>query len=104
MRTNVEVVYTKAKDTAASYIERAVDEVGRKIEVLVVTSDNLEQQIIFGRGAQRMSSKEFQVSYREAEKHIREKTDRLSDRNSMKLSDHMDEESRIKLEKMRRNG
>lgn len=104
MRTNVEVVYTKDKETADSYIERAVDEVGRKIEVLVVTSDNLEQQIIFGRGAQRMSSKEFQVSYREAEKHIREKTDRLSDRNSMKLSDHMDEESRIKLEKMRRNG
>jgi predicted RNA-binding protein with PIN domain len=81
-----------------------VDLVGRKIEVLVVTSDNLEQQIIFGRGAQRMSSMEFKVSYLEAEKHIKEKTERLSDRDSMKLFDHMDDEAREKLEKLRRNG
>lgn len=104
MRTSVEVVYTKDKETADAYIERAVDLVGRKVEVLVVTSDNLEQQIIFGRGAQRMSSLEFRVSFKEAEKSISEKTENLSDRKSMKLLDHMDEESRKKLEKMRRNG
>lgn len=104
MRNDVEVVYTRDKETADSYIERSVDEVGRKIEVLVVTSDNLEQQIIFGRGAQRMSSKEFKASYKEAERHIREKTDNLSNRSTMKLSDHVDDESREKLEKMRRNG
>lgn len=104
MRSSVEVVYTKDKETADSYIERAVDLVGRKIEVLVVTSDNLEQQIIFGRGAQRMSSMEFKVSYLEAEKHIKEKTERLSDRESMKLFDHMDDDAKEKLEKLRRNG
>lgn len=103
-RTSVEVVYTKDKETADDYIERSVDQVGRKVEVLVVTSDNLEQQIIFGRGAQRMSSLEFRVSFKEAEKSISDKTRKLSDTHSMKLFDHMDEESREKLEKLRRNG
>lgn len=103
-RTSVEVVYTKDKETADDYIERAVDLVGRKVEVLVVTSDSLEQQIIFGRGAQRMSSLEFRVSYKEAEKSISEKTRKFSDRHSTKLFDHMDDESKEKLEKIRRNG
>jgi predicted RNA-binding protein with PIN domain len=103
-RAPVEVVYTKDKETADAYIERAVDELGRKVEVLVVTSDNLEQQIIFGRGAQRMSSMEFRASFEVAAKHISEKAEALSDRKSMKLFEHMDEESREKLEKIRRNG
>jgi len=103
-RAPIEVVYTKDKETADAYIERAVDELGRKVEVLVVTSDNLEQQIIFGRGAQRMSSMEFRVSFEAAEKHISEQTEALSDRKGMKLFEHMDEESREKLEKLRRNG
>lgn len=104
MRTNVEVVYTKDKETADAYIERAVDELGRRADVQVVTSDNLEQQIIFGRGATRMSSKEFWAAYLEATRSIRKKTDALSDRDALKLSDHMDDEAREKLEKMRRNG
>jgi len=103
-RAPVEVVYTKDKETADAYIERAVDELGRKVDILVVTSDNLEQQIIFGRGAQRMSSVEFRQSYKKAEKNISERTEVLSDRQSMKLYEQLDEESRIKLEKLRRNG
>ena len=103
-RTTVEIVFTKDKETADDYIERSVDLVGRKVEVLVVTSDNLEQQIIFGRGAQRMSSLEFRASYKEAEKNITEKSRKLSDTHPMKLFDHMDEESKEKLEKLRRNG
>ncbi len=81
-----------------------MDGLGRKIEVQVVTSDNLEQQIIFGRGAQRISSKEFRVSYFKAEEQIRKKTENLSNKGGLKLSDLVDEELRKKLEKMRRNG
>ena len=103
-KAKVEVVYTKDSETADSYIEREVDGLGRKIEVQVVTSDNLEQQIIFGRGAQRISSKEFRVSYFKAEEQIRKRTENLSYQGSLKLSDLVDEESRKKLEKMRRNG
>ncbi len=104
IQTSVEVVYTKDSETADSYIERQVDLLGRKVEVQVVTSDNLEQQIIFGRGAQRISSKEFRISYFKAEKQIREKTIKVSEKGALKLSDVVDEESRKKLEILRRNG
>ena len=56
---NITVVFTKEGETADSYIERKVNLIGRKKEVIVVTSDNLEQQTIFQRGATRMSSLEF---------------------------------------------
>ena len=46
---NIVVVFTKDGETADSYIERVVDEIGRKVEVVVVTSDSLEQQTIFQR-------------------------------------------------------
>lgn len=100
---NVEVVFTRDGETADGYIERRVDELGRRVEMLVVTSDNLEQQIIFGRGAQRMSSKEFLAAYREAEAHIREQTQGLSDRKALKLTDKLDDATREALEKIRRS-
>lgn len=59
----VEVVYTKAGETADHYIERLVDSLcrnlSRQIEVRVATSDSIEQSIILGRGAARISSPEL---------------------------------------------
>ena len=56
---NLVVVFTKEGETADNYIERIVNNIGRKSEVCVVTSDSLEQQVTFQRGAIRMSSIEF---------------------------------------------
>lgn len=56
---NLIVIFTKNGETADSYIERSVDGIGRKGDVCVVTSDSLEQQLIFQRGATRKSSIEF---------------------------------------------
>lgn len=100
----VEVVFTRDGETADAYIERNVDLIGKKVEVLVVTSDSLEQQIIFGRGASRMSSKEFHLAYQEAEKHIRLKTKESGQDKKHRLSDRVDAKSLEKLEKMRREG
>ena len=47
---NLEIVFTKEGETADSYIERKVHEIGKRYEVCVVTSDGLEQQTIFQRG------------------------------------------------------
>lgn len=58
-RQNIIVVFTKNGETADSYIERSVSNIGRKVNVCVVTSDSLEQQLIFQRGATRKSSIEF---------------------------------------------
>ena len=53
---NIYVVYTKEAETADQYIEKTVREIGRKYHVTVATSDALEQIIILGAGATRMSA------------------------------------------------
>lgn len=53
---NIYVVYTKEAETADQYIEKTVRRMGRKYAVTVATSDALEQVIILGQGAQRLSA------------------------------------------------
>ncbi len=54
---NIHVIYTKEAETADQYIEKTVNEIGQKYDVTVATSDSLEQMIIFGSGARRLSAK-----------------------------------------------
>lgn len=57
---NLDVVYTKEAETADSYIERTARDISKKnYSVKVATSDRLEQIIIFGSGAFRISADEF---------------------------------------------
>ncbi len=53
---NIDVVYTKEAETADQYIEKVTHEIGRKYRVRVATSDGLEQLIIMGSGAIRISA------------------------------------------------
>lgn len=57
---NINVVYTKEAETADMYIEKVTHELGRKHNVTVATSDGLEQLIVIGQGARRMSAREFE--------------------------------------------
>lgn len=57
---NIHVVYTKEAETADAYIERITHEMAKKHRVVVVTSDRLEQMIVIGNGAQRLSAKELE--------------------------------------------
>ena len=50
------VVYTKEDETADNYIERCTYLLARDYKVRVATSDSLEQVIIMGRGASRISA------------------------------------------------
>lgn len=54
---NIHVVYTKEAETADQYIEKTVHELGKQYKVTVATSDGLEQMIIMGQGANRLSAK-----------------------------------------------
>ncbi len=57
---NLDVVYTKEAETADTYIERTAKDISKKnYTVKVATSDRLEQVIIFGDGAFRISADEF---------------------------------------------
>ena len=56
---NIYVIYTREAETADSYIEKVSYEISRRHRVRVATSDGLEQRIILGAGALRVSAQEF---------------------------------------------
>lgn len=56
---NISIVYTKEAETADMYIEKVTYEIGKKYRVRVATSDGLEQLIILGHGAVRVSAQAF---------------------------------------------
>lgn len=56
---NIDVVYTKEAETADQYIEKVAHAMNRKYRVRVATSDGLEQLIIMGAGAVRVSAREL---------------------------------------------
>ncbi|MDR3598705.1 NYN domain-containing protein [Clostridium sp.] len=100
---NISVVFTKNGETADSYIEKKVNALGRKYEIVVVTSDSLEQQTVFQRGAGRMSSLEFYNEVLKVEKSIKIKANKnkSSDKNS--ISDNIDDKIAEILEQIRRS-
>lgn len=65
---NIYVVYTKEAETADQYIEKTVHRLGRQYQVTVATSDGLEQVIILGQGAHRLSAQGLKKEIQDAEK------------------------------------
>ena len=82
---NIYVVYTKEAETADAYIEKTVHEIARKNNVTVATSDGLEQVIVFGEGAVRMSARELWEEVCKTKEEVREITDRASPKLENKL-------------------
>ena len=84
---NIYVVYTREAQTADAYIEKTVHEIGKKERVTVATSDGLEQTIVFGEGAVRMSARELydevEAALSEMRKNHIEKSIRV--KNTMEL-------------------
>ena len=68
---NIHVVYTREAETADMYIERVTHEIGRERRVRVATSDGMEQIIILGHGALRVSARQFRDEVDEVEREIR---------------------------------
>ena len=79
----VKVVYTKEAQTADAYIERATYELRKERRVRVATSDNLEQVIILGHGAQRISAAAFHAEVQAAEGEIGKLIERYNERNRL---------------------
>ena len=77
----VKVVYTKEAETADTYIERATYDLGKNHRVRVATSDNMEQVIILGHGALRISARAFEEEVAEAEGQISDLIERWNVRD-----------------------
>jgi len=90
---NIYVVYTKEAETADQYIEKTVQDIGRQYHVTVATSDALEQMIILGQGAHRISAKELReeiiIMNRELHDEHLEQTKKTSSYLFEGLSDEM---------------
>ena len=66
------VVYTKEAETADMYIEKTTHALAKQYRVRVATSDILEQVIILGSGARRISASAFEDEVKNVENTIRE--------------------------------
>ena len=71
----IDIVYTKEAQTADSYIEKTAAELTKNYKVTVATSDNLEQMIIFGSGALRMSARTLKEDIGIVEETVRKMID-----------------------------
>ena len=98
---NIHVVYTKEAETADQYIEKTVHEIGKKYRVTGATSDRLEQVIILGQGAGRMSARELREEMELVEGQIRETTELKKESGKTYLFDSLDEKSAEYLEAVR---
>lgn len=98
---NIYVVYTKEAETADQYIEKTTHEIGRKYKVTVVTSDALEQVIVMGQGAYRISARDFYEEVERTEKQIREINERERGEKRNYLLDYAKEEDAREMEKVR---
>ncbi len=67
---NIYCVYTREAETADQYIERVTYELRGRRRVRVATSDNLEQLIILGHGAVRVSAQSFYEEVMQTQKEI----------------------------------
>ena len=99
---NIFVVYTKEAETADHYIERTVSSIPKEYRVKVATNDGLEQTIIMGKGATRITAGELKMIIDKEEKEIRKNyTEKRPAKNNM-LMDNVDEKTLKWLEMMRR--
>lgn len=100
---NIHVVYTKEAETADQYIEKVTHELSRKYQVTVATSDRLEQMIIWGAGARRISAPGFYEEVMNTIQEVRENMEREKPKNKNYLKDNLSRETYEELEKIKQN-
>ncbi|MCU9594013.1 NYN domain-containing protein [Caldibacillus thermolactis] len=77
---NVEIIYTKEKETADAKIEKLAKEMmDRRTKVYVATSDSAEQWQIFGQGAFRISARELYNEIRQIENNIKKEINEIKE-------------------------
>ena len=102
-RKNITIVYTKEHQTADSYIEKFIGSLSKYDDVKVATNDYAEQQIVLGKGASRITSRELKLDLENVKSKIREKNAGVYKKIQRNwLEDRLDIETLSKLENIRR--
>ncbi|MDU4961386.1 MAG: NYN domain-containing protein [Sporomusaceae bacterium] len=98
----LEIIYTAEGETADSYIEKLSYRLVRQGErVFVVTSDQMEQAVILGTGAYRMSAQELGSRVSQSKRKLREETQALAQRDRRELAGRLREDVAARLDKLR---
>ena len=101
-REEIYIVFTKEAETADNYIERTTTVLQKGYKVTVATSDGLEQVIIIGRGAVRMSASELREEVKLINKQVREKIEQIKPIKNNLLLDNLDPAAAEWIENLRR--
>jgi predicted RNA-binding protein with PIN domain len=102
-QSKLRIVYTKEKETADELIESLVSEmIGRRKRVYVATSDLTEQNVIFGKGALRLSARELLEKVKENDKELRRKINESTTPARNSLDNNLTKELKQLFEKWRR--
>lgn len=95
----IHVIYTKKNETADQYIEKKMDEFGRKIFITVATDDSLIQKLVMQRGGSVLTSKEMLYRY----ENLKNKMKRYETKNRIRNKSYintLDEKVLKNLEKI----
>lgn len=100
---NITVIYTKENQTADSFIEKFIHdfEDKRNTIIRVATDDMAEQNMVLGKGANRMSTRELYLEVNESQNNIKEKINKKHVSKNT-LDTILDQDVVDKLENMRR--
>ena len=103
-QNNVQIYFTKEKETADECIERLVGELSsRRRDIYVATSDMIEQHVIFGQGALRLSARELLRLLEQNERDVKSKIEENTQgtqRNT--LASKLSPEAKMLFERWRR--
>ena len=99
---NIEVVFTKERETADNYIEKVAHIIGRSYKVRVATSDALEQTIIFSKGATRISARELNLEVKMMKEEIKQEYISKQVMTTNSLISNLDPAVERLMQKMRR--
>lgn len=97
---NIHMVFTKEAQTADQYIEKFAHDNSKKYNIVVATSDALQQVIVRGEGCLLMSARELKAEVEDTIKKIREEQEKIKGVNQNYLSDSLSQEAKEKMEKL----
>jgi len=99
---NIKVVFTKEAETADHYIESVAYKLGKKNDkITVATNDVLEQIIILGQGARRISAEDFWIEIETTKEEVRTRYIRNRPIKKNPIESLVDAETAQRLEEMR---
>jgi len=97
---NIRIIYSRGGETADTVIEELVSRWSPERRIVVVTSDYLQQKVVFGRNTTRRSSREFGLELDSVSRDVTEKikdSRKKSGRGVYPLEKRLDSKTRKKI-------